>query len=71
MDPDYSEPLELWNPNILDQYQVADYLRVAKKYFSQTLKHQEDLMLMWLVRNKYDIRKALQSLESTFGIASV
>jgi hypothetical protein len=53
----------------LDPYQVEDYLVVARKYFSKNLKHHEDLMLMWLVRNKYDVSKALKSLEETFGEA--
>ena len=67
--PGYVNPLEVWNPNKLDKYQVSDYLSVAKKYFSKNLVHHEDLMLMWLVRNKYDIAKALKSLEETFGEA--
>ena len=61
--PDDSQPLCIWNPDLLSVYEVSDYLHVAKKYFSKNLRHQEDIMLMWLVMSKYDIRKALVSLK--------
>ena len=50
------ETLCLWNPTKLDRYTVQDYLHVARKYFSKNLRHQEDIMLMWLVRNNYDVK---------------
>lgn len=56
------EPLQLWDPSRLTDYEVTDYLTVARKYFSSNLRFSQDVMLTWLVFHEYRVKDAIMAL---------
>ena len=54
--------MQLWDPSRLTDYEVTDYLTVARKFFSSNLRFSQDVMLTWLVFHEYRVKDAIMAL---------